>query len=527
MVRAIIFFPLLSSLALNTDLALSQTSEKVELLAHVPFPDQETGDVWASGDYVFVARRAAGLSIVDVSNPRAPQIVFEQDFGFNQDVKVSGKYAFLTNETNGGPGLYILDISDPANTRVVSTVQSAAVESVHNVYATGQYAYIVSNTSGDIRIIDVSDPSAPAEVGRFQAESGFPHDVTVIGDRMYTAFLSGGFQISDIADKTNPRLLGSRNYAGAVTHNIWPTRDGRYVLTTDETNNGHVRVWDIGDLASISQVGAFIAKPDIVVHNVLVDRRYAYVAYYVDGLQILDVDDPRDPVPVGSYDTFPGPDVSGFNGAWGVYPYGKHLYVSDLNSGLYVLEFADRKTGTIHGHVTDSQTGAKLEGAKIEAIEKPVSTFSRGDGSYELTTTVDTLRLVYTIRGFLPDTLEAAIVQDQQLALDVALVRGTVTAVNEASRRPGAFALMQNYPNPFNPKTTISFELGLSSHVRLAVYNGLGEQVMVALNRVMDAGRHTYQLDARALASGIYIYRLEINSRAGRFVQSRKMALVR
>ena len=98
-----------------------------------------------------------------------------------------------------------------------------------------------------------------------------------------------------------------------------------------------------------------------------------------------------------------------------------------------------------------------------------------------------------------------------------------VTAV-ETGTRPAvveSFTLKQNYPNPFNPTTTIEFVLnqGRFANVRLDVYNVLGQKVRTLYNGVLDAGTYKFQWNgqndaSQQVASGMYLYRLEVNGRA-------------
>jgi len=88
---------------------------------------------------------------------------------------------------------------------------------------------------------------------------------------------------------------------------------------------------------------------------------------------------------------------------------------------------------------------------------------------------------------------------------------------------PKIFQLQQNYPNPFNPTTTIEFDLPKSAFVTLKVYNLLGEEVATLVAEQRAAGIHKFNWDARGLASGVYLYRLE----AGNFMQTKKLILMR
>lgn len=79
---------------------------------------------------------------------------------------------------------------------------------------------------------------------------------------------------------------------------------------------------------------------------------------------------------------------------------------------------------------------------------------------------------------------------------------------------PVAFRLTAAVPNPFNPSTSIHYSLERAAELRLSVYNVLGQEVAVLVDGAQPAGEHTALLDGSALASGVYIARLEAEGRA-------------
>ncbi len=105
---------------------------------------------------------------------------------------------------------------------------------------------------------------------------------------------------------------------------------------------------------------------------------------------------------------------------------------------------------------------------------------------------------------------------------------GTNNVGEKSAVSPERWELNAAYPNPFNPTTQISFRVGTTGHVELAVYDVLGRQVARLVNRQLNAGHHHVQWDGRSegglsVSSGIYFYRLQ----SGDVNLTRKMMLLK
>ena len=85
------------------------------------------------------------------------------------------------------------------------------------------------------------------------------------------------------------------------------------------------------------------------------------------------------------------------------------------------------------------------------------------------------------------------------------------------------FALIGNYPNPFNPSTKIRYVLPARSHVKLAVFNSVGQAVAVLQDGEQESGDHETVFNAHGLPSGAYFYRLT----AGSITRTMTLLLVR
>ncbi len=97
------------------------------------------------------------------------------------------------------------------------------------------------------------------------------------------------------------------------------------------------------------------------------------------------------------------------------------------------------------------------------------------------------------------------------------------TEVADVATAPENFALAQNSPNPFNPSTMIAFSLPFQGHVRLTVFNAVGQEIATLVDEERAAGSHMVRWDAANRPSGAYFYRIQ----SGSFVETKRMLLVK
>jgi len=115
---------------------------------------------------------------------------------------------------------------------------------------------------------------------------------------------------------------------------------------------------------------------------------------------------------------------------------------------------------------------------------------------------------------------------DNNNSNDYRITLSTATSVDEFDNfdsKPAVTRLLPNYPNPFNPTTTIPYELGAQSQVKITVTDLLGREVATLVNGRQSAGSYQVQWNALNQSTGIYFIRLE----TGDLLQVQKITLIK
>ncbi len=354
--------------------------------------DRPTSDLWAftgidGRDYVYTGTHLGGQRMLawDVTNPANPVLTdfVEVDARVVNDVKVNSRATLgvITREgaSDRKNGIVLLDLTDPAHPVVADTYTKDLTGGVHNVFFSGDNLYAIHNGTLDVHVLNVADPTDVEEVGRWGIDKPgkYLHDIWVVDGLAYVSYWNDGVYILDAGDgrwggtPTEPVEVSSFAYKEGNTHFAFPytNADGhRYLFVGDEifgcedciSRNGHpgdgsrgfVHVLDLEDPENLREVARY-EVPEAGAHNLWVEDDKMYVAYYQAGLRVVDVSGElrgdlykqgREMAwfPTGT----PDGNVVNSPMAWGPQPFKGHVYVSDLNSGLWVVRLEPKNKVT-------------------------------------------------------------------------------------------------------------------------------------------------------------------------------------
>jgi choice-of-anchor B domain-containing protein len=397
----------------------------------------------ANGKEYALIGASKGMIIVDVTNPDVPVNIVQIPGPNNlwKEIKTYQNFAYITSE--GGGGVQIVDMTNlPSATLPYHNYtgngsingQLGTIHALHIDVTKGYlYAYGSSLFGGGAVILDLNtDPYNPTYVGKFD-QLGYIHDGYVDNDTMYSSHIyAGQFAIVNMADKSNPQLLGTQTTPNSFTHNTWISKDRKTIFATDETENSFLSAYDVTDPSDIKFLDKIQSKPggNAAVHNTHILENYAVTSWYRDGITIVDVTDPTTMVEVANYDTYTLGEGPGFEGCWGVYPYlpSGTIVASNISENgigkMYILSPTYKRACYLKGMITDAGTGNPITGASISLTNgsPSVNTSTQIDGNYKTGQAEEgTFEMTITKIGYFPSVftviLSAGVVTVQNASL--------------------------------------------------------------------------------------------------------------
>jgi len=374
---------------MNITVEPRKVRRSLEVVGKGIVPDVKTSDLWVwegvdGRDYAITgtwgARGEAFLwDVTDPSNIHTIDTV-QVDARTVNDVKVSedGTIAVITREgaSNRKNGIIILDVTNPAETKILSEYTDGLTGGVHNTFIYENHVYAVNN-GRKYDIINIEDPRNPYTVGVFELDTpGHSiHDVWIEDGIAYSSNWGDGVVVVDVGSTNtadmpgaggspnNPTPLGSYSYPSGWNHAAFPFKSkstGKfYVAAGDEAfpygldTQGPNRAagwihfiefdgWDNPDEVARYQV------PEAGSHNYWIENDVMYAAFYNGGLRVVDVSGdlmgdlyeqgreialflPSDPNAAIPNSTF----------TWGPQPYKGLIFLSDWNSGIWAVKLGE------------------------------------------------------------------------------------------------------------------------------------------------------------------------------------------
>jgi len=219
-------------------------------------------------------------------------------------------------------GLRVISISDPTDPQEVGFCDTPGL--ALGVAVSGSYAYVADYHAGP-RVISISDPTDPQEVGCYDTPE-YALGVAVSGSYAYLTEYGVGLRVISISDPTNPQEVGFCATPGSA-YNV--AVSGSYAYLADCESG--LRVISIADPTNPQELGFYDTLG--LTWDLAVSGSYAFLADDLAGLRVIDVSDPTNPQEVGFCDT-PG-------NATDVEISGDYAYLADDASGLRVISIAD------------------------------------------------------------------------------------------------------------------------------------------------------------------------------------------
>lgn len=325
-------------------------------LAASPF----CNDVWGYYDsatakeFALVGNRN-GTLVADVTNPAAVtnSLWVPGANSIWRDIKTWSHYAYAVHDVPAGNsasnGLLIINLDSMTHkfVRLSVPMPGGATDTLrraHNLWIDEEgklYAFGSNVGVGGAVIVDVAaDPWNPSVLGVYNTY--YLHDGFARHDTLYGAALWEDIQVVGVALPSQPVTFASFDSPDHFAHNCWLSDDGNTLYTTDEVANGFVAAYNVNDLSNVDELFRHKVQPGtgLIPHNAHVDGNHLVTSYYTFGCHVLDVEFPELPVLVAYYDTSPQFSGTGYNGAWGAYPYlpSGNILVSDIETGLWVLD---------------------------------------------------------------------------------------------------------------------------------------------------------------------------------------------
>ncbi|MBK8904573.1 MAG: hypothetical protein IPM53_25570 [Anaerolineaceae bacterium] len=280
---------------------------------------------------VYIADGGGGLRLIDVSDPTAPvEVGFFDTLGSAEEIAVNGNIVYITDGGSfpgfvaGGGGIRLIDISDPVAVAEIGYFDTSHM--ARDIEVVEDIAY-VADWGVDLRLVDVSDPANPTQLGSFDNVVHLANDLAVVGNVVYIAG-GGGLRLVDVSNPQSPSEMDFVSPSHGEPYTISFANDTAYLIDTLG-----LHLIDITNPAEIKEYGFYQTT---YLGHVAAHENIVYVFEDYGDLHVIDITDPTTPVEISSIET------SSYSHLNDVALVGNTAYIADGRDGLRIISLADQ-----------------------------------------------------------------------------------------------------------------------------------------------------------------------------------------
>jgi hypothetical protein len=326
--------------------------------------------ITTDGTLAYLAHWDAGLILLDISDPANPQYISTalDPVNGSLDGEVNSHSVWPSEDgttvVEGEEDFSVFESEIPPTNlglQFLNTIPGIAVStSAGDAFEANQ-----TGNSGTVTETSVEVASGPLAGQTFDAvefgENNVPlGDGSVSGDFVWVGRACDGDPFENPVDPGDIAVVRRGEcFFSDKEANVAAAGAAAIVVANNQQNSvwSGLRIWDYSDPSNPVLASTFnttcSADPEAEgcdrngtysAHNVQVESRgnktFAYVSWYWDGMLVLDVTDPYNPLEVARYLDRTGPNDGLANDFWGVYKEHESpfIYGSDRNGGLYVFQ---------------------------------------------------------------------------------------------------------------------------------------------------------------------------------------------
>jgi hypothetical protein len=271
------------------------------------------------------------MNILNVKDSTNPVLLGEIKLpGRVRDIYVQDTIVYVADE---GSGVRIINVSNPDLPVEIGLYDPINMEDCQSIRVKDTLAYITEYEG--LRIINVTDPSSPVEIGLYDAISGNEARRIYLQDTLAYVTTYSRLFIINIADPSSPVQISSFSI-GENACDVW-LQDTLAFVTAGEND---LHIINVSDPSTPFEINSYDI-PDRSSYGIWIKDTLAYLVGedtnwpYPSSLQIINIANPSSPVEIGSYNTLNSRCF------FRVFIKGMNAYVTDPGKGLSIIDVSN------------------------------------------------------------------------------------------------------------------------------------------------------------------------------------------